>query len=127
MSLTVSKALCQCTFGLAPSALEVLPITLTMGGGAPAGNITCAVPFVNILPFGLCTSLANPAVAAATAAALGVLVPLPCTPVTSVWAPGSPTIMLGGAPALNQSSIANCGFGGVITISFPGEVTIAIP
>ena len=37
-------------------------------------------PFVNVLPFGLCTSLANPITAAQTAAALGVLTPGPCTP-----------------------------------------------
>ena len=39
-------------------------------------------PFANILPFGLCTSLANPITAAQTAAALGVLTPGACTPVT---------------------------------------------
>ena len=44
-------------------------------------------PIANIAPFGVCISLANPAVAAATAAAMGVLVPLPCMPVTPApWA-----------------------------------------
>jgi len=125
--LTVSNAVCACTFGMAPSVLEVLPLALTMGQSMPAGNINSATPFAEVMPFGMCMSLANPAVAAATAAALGVLTPMPCTPVTSVWAPGSPTVMIGGMPALNNTSMAVCGFGGVVTISFPGQVQIMIP
>ncbi|MDR2437860.1 MAG: DUF4280 domain-containing protein, partial [Planctomycetaceae bacterium] len=39
-------------------------------------------PIVNLATFGMCSSPANPAVAAATAAALGVLTPMPCIPVT---------------------------------------------
>jgi len=96
--LTVSNAVCACTFGMAPSVLEVLPLALTMGQSMPAGHINSATPFAEVMPFGMCMSLANPAVAAATAAALGVLTPMPCTPVTSVWAPGSPTVMIGGMP-----------------------------
>jgi hypothetical protein len=75
----------------------------------------------------MCTSMANPAVAAATAAALGVLTPMPCTPMTQAWMPGCPTVMLGGPPALDSSSMAICDFGGVINITFPGQVTVSIP
>ena len=125
--LTVSTALCACSFGMAPSVLEVLPLSLTTSSDMPAGNINSATPFAEVMPFGMCMSLANPAVAAATAAALGVLTPMPCTPVTSVWAPGSPTMMLGSMPALNNTSMAICGFGGVVTISFPGQVQTMIP
>jgi len=69
----------QCSFGAAPSALMVLPknrFTTSM----PIANIMDNVPFMNILPFGVCSSLANPAVASATAAALGVLTPSPAPP-----------------------------------------------
>jgi hypothetical protein len=85
-------------------------------------------PFVNIAPFGMCTSIANPAVAAATSAALGVLTPVPCVPATvSPWIPGSPTVMIGGMPALNKTSQCMCLWAGVISIRMPGQVTNHVP
>jgi uncharacterized Zn-binding protein involved in type VI secretion len=84
-------------------------------------------PNVNIAPFGMCMSPSNPQVAAATAAAMGVLTPQPCLPVTvAPWTPGSPTVMIGGQPALTNSSTCNCMWGGVITISMPGQMTTSV-
>jgi hypothetical protein len=121
-------AMLQCSFGLAPSALVVLPINRVMTSGVPAANIMDYTPFVNIMPFGMCLSLANPTVAAATAAALGVLTPMPCIPVTQApWAPGSPTVMVGGAPALNDTSVLMCTWAGVITVTMAGQLTHQVP
>ena len=69
----------QCSFGAAPSALSVLPANCVTTG-TPAATIMDNKPFVNILPFGMCISPANPEVIAETAAALGVLTPAPCIP-----------------------------------------------
>lgn len=119
-----NNAVLMCSFGLAPSALGVLPLNRTMTSNQPAANIMDHVPMVNIRPFGMCTSPANPAVAAATAAALGVLTPMPCVPATPApWVPGSPTVMLGGLPALNNTCKLNCMWAGVISVTFPGQVT----
>ena len=86
---TVATATLQCTFGAAPSVLSVLPTNRTMVGGPPGANIMDYIPMVNIMPFGVCTSLANPTVAAATSAAMGVLTPMPCIPVTvAPWGAG---------------------------------------
>jgi hypothetical protein len=41
--------------------------------------------------------------------------------------PGSPTVLLGNFPALNNSSILNCIWGGVITVTNPGETTVQVP
>jgi hypothetical protein len=91
----------------------------------PDANIAANVPLVNIMPFGMCISPANPAVAAATAAALGVLTPMPCIPVTpSPWVAGAPTVMLAGMPALDNLSTLTCMWGGLIQITRPGELTI---
>lgn len=118
----------QCSFGMAPSTLIVLPANLVMAGGVPAGNIMDNKPIVNIPPFGACQSLANPMVASATAAASGVLTPMPCIPVTPApWAPGSPTVLIGNMPALNVNSKLMCNWGGVIQITVPGQTGTIVP
>lgn len=116
-----------CSFGAAPSSLVVLPTNKTLCG-APAANIMDNVPMVNVMPFGMCSSMANPQVAAATAAKYGTLTPMPCVPVTAgPWAPGSPTVMLGGKPALNNTSKLMCSYAGVISITAPAQTTTMIP
>jgi hypothetical protein len=120
-------AMTRCSFGIAPSVLNVMPQNKTMTS-MPLANIMDNKPLVNIMPFGMCQSMANPTVAAATAAALGVLTPMPCVPVVAgPWAPGSPTVLVANQPALNNSSQCFCTWGGVINISFAGQVTIQIP
>lgn len=120
-------AMMQCSMGLAPSSLVPTPKTV-MTSNMVAANILDHIPMVNILPFGMCRSPANPMVAAATAAALGVLTPMPCIPVTPApWVPGSPTVLVTGAPALNNSSKLMCMWAGVISINMPGQMTEMIP
>jgi hypothetical protein len=126
--LVVAGAMMMCPFGAAPAPLGVLPVNRTMAGGPPAAKIMDHKPFVNIPPFGVCMSIANPTVASATAAALGVLTPMPCIPNTVVpWVPGSPTVLIGNMPALNNTSKCNCLWGGVISITFPGQVMTMVP
>ena len=121
-------AMMQCSFGMAPSSLVVLPKNEVFTDQVPDANIMDHVPMVNIMPFGMCTSLANPTVAAATAAALGVLTPMPCIPNTPApWVTGAPTVMLGNAPALDNVSKLMCVWAGVIQFSTPGEMTVELP
>ena len=124
----VNGAMLQCSFGMAPSTLVVLPINRALVGNQPAANIMDHIPMANIMPFGMCQSIANPVVAAATAAALGVLTPMPCIPATAApWVPGSPTVLIGGQPALNSTSQCMCNWAGVIQITNPGQTTTQIP
>lgn len=124
--LVTTGAMMMCTFGMAPSTLNVLPTNKALAG-TPAANIMDNKPMANIPPFGMCMSLANPTVASATAAALGVLTPMPCVPVTSApWVPGSPTVLIGNMPALNNTSTCICNWGGVISITFAGQVTTMV-
>lgn len=125
MSLCVcGGALLSCNFGAAPSVFNVLPAAKVMSSQALA-SIMDQVPMVNILPFGMCSSLANPTVAAATAAALGVLTPMPCIPVTAgPWASGNPRILISGKPALTSDSKLMCAWGGCIQITMPGTMNI---
>ena len=124
----VTGAMLACPMGAAPSTLSVLPLAMVNMENKPAATIMDNIPFVNIAPFGVCMSLANPITAAQTAAALGVLTPGACIPVLPApWAPGSPTVLIGGKPALNNSSMCTCAYGGVITITFGGATTEMIP
>lgn len=118
----------QCSFGVAPGTLMVLPANKVMTGGLPGGNIMDNKPMVNVLPFGMCNSPSNPMVAAATAAALGVLTPMPCIPVTAApWVPGAPTVLIGNMPALQNSCKLMCNWGGVIQMLVPGQFTVMVP
>jgi uncharacterized Zn-binding protein involved in type VI secretion len=109
----------MCSFGMAPTSLQVLPSRMVVVEGTPAATIMDST-LLNVATFGMCTSLANPEVAAATAAALGVLTPMPCVPVLTPWTPGSPTTLIGGEPALVAGSQCQCAYGGVVEIVFPG-------
>jgi len=118
----------MCTFGVAPSALVVLPANKVFTGMVPDANIMDHIPMTNIMPFGMCSSPANPEVAAATAAALGVLTPMPCVPATPApWVPGAATVMLGFQPTLDNVSQLECIWGGVITFTDAGEETVDVP
>lgn len=118
----------MCSFGVAPSVLTVLPINRTLTSNMPAANIMDHIPMVNIMPFGMCVTPSNPMVASLTAAAMGVLTPAPCMPVTPApWIVGSPTVLLGNMPALNNTSTLMCTWGGVITVTVPGQFTEMIP
>ena len=118
----------QCSFGAAPSSLSVLPVAGVVTSNVPGATIMDNKPFVNILPFGTCNSMSNPMVAAATAAALGAFTPMPCIPVTAApWAPGSPTVLLGNMPALQDSSKLARNWGGVIQVVVPGQFTSMVP
>ena len=120
-------AMLACSFGMAPSMFNVLPLNKTITT-MPLANIMDNKPLVNILPFGMCTCLGNPTVASATAAALGVLTPMPCIPVTtSPWVPGAPTVLIGGQPALDNNCKLMCNWGGVIQITNPGTTNIMVP
>jgi Domain of unknown function (DUF4280) len=125
---TCTGGMMQCTFGVAPSTFQATPSTTVKSSNMIAGNIMDYKPMVNIMPFGMCTSPSNPMVAAATAAAMGVLTPMPCIPNTvAPWVPGAPTVMLCNAPALNNSSQLMCTWGGVITFTNAGQMTNQIP
>ena len=120
-------AMLTCSFGMTPSVLNVLPVARVVSN-TPLATTMDNVPLVNVMPFGLCRSPANPAVAAATAAAMGVLTPMPCIPVIpGPWIPGSPTVLIGGKPALNNTCKLMCAYGGVIQITNPATTNIQVP
>ncbi|MBP8000194.1 MAG: DUF4280 domain-containing protein [Chloroflexi bacterium] len=126
--LVCNAAQMQCSFGIAPAVLIITPENMVFTSNMPAATIMDYVPMKNIPTFGMCQSIANPAVAAATSAALGVFTPAPCIPVTTApWAPGSPTVLVSNKPALNNTSKCMCTWGGVISIIAPGQMQTTVP
>ncbi|WP_432740561.1 DUF4280 domain-containing protein [Methylobacter sp. G7] len=124
--LVTGNAVLSCTFGAAPSTMMVLPTNCVMVD-MPAANIVDEIPMLNILPFGMCSSMANPTVIAATAAALGVPTPMPCIPMTvAPWVAGAPTVLIGNMPALSSDSKLMCCWAGVISITFAGQVKVML-
>ena len=117
----------KCAFGLAPSVFAASSLDV-LTGEMPAGVIMDHVPMKNVPPFGMCTAPSNPAVAAATAAALGTPTPAPCIPVLPApWVPGVPTVLIDNQPALDNTCTLQCAYGGVITFVEAGQFTHQIP
>lgn len=125
--VVVTGAVCMCTFGTSPGNMNVTSQTSVLVDNKPAATIQdCQM--ANITPFGMCTSLANPTVAAATAAALGVLTPQPCmlNP-AGTWIPTQGKCTAGGKPVLLNDSKLMCAMGaGTISINSPGQFKTTI-
>ena len=122
-----TSALLKCSFGVAPSAFVATP-KMVVTSMMDAGTIMDHKPMVNIMPFGMCMSPSNPTVAAATAAALGVLTPMPCIPNTvAPWVPGAVNVLITNQPALDNNCKLMCMWGGVIMVTMPGQFTHDIP
>ncbi|MCH2233072.1 MAG: DUF4280 domain-containing protein [Crocinitomicaceae bacterium] len=116
----------QCSFGTSPGNLTVLPTGRVNTAKMPGATVMDNIPMMNILPFGQCSSPSNPMVAAATAAALGVLTPQPCIPATvAPWSPGSPTVKIGNMAALDEGDTLMCLWAGQITINDPGQQDVS--
>jgi hypothetical protein len=114
----------KCSFGAAPSKLVVVPPMYTATKKAIA-TIMDFAPVVNIPPFGMCQSTTNPQVIAATAAALGVLTPMPCVPATAApWAPGATKVKVGKKAALLDNCKLNCTWAGVIEVTDAGQTKV---
>lgn len=122
--MVVTGAVCTCPFGTVPGNLNVTSQSTCLVEGKPAATIMDMQPNTNVTTFGMCMSLANPAVASATAAALGVLTPQPCTMVPAgPWTPTNPKVLVGGKPCLTDSAVLTCALGaGVIKITLPGQM-----
>ncbi len=125
--VVVDGAILSCSMSKAPGKLAVLPTNETFGASLPAATVQDFRPNVNVAPFGMCMSMSNPQVAAATAAAQGVLTPQPCAPMTAAaWVPGSTTVTIGGHAALSDSCTCACQWGGQIRVQDAGQTDVEV-
>lgn len=123
----VTGAVCKCSEALGVSNYVATASKVKIGG-VPVGNIQGSAGMSNIPPMGMCKSMANPQVAAATAAAFGVLTPQPCIPNLpgNPWTGCQSKVKFGGVPALTEDGCLMCAYGGSITISSAGQVKVSV-
>ena len=124
MSTFVCKgAKLSCSMGDSLSEFNVIhPFKVVYLHGENFANIMDNKPMVNIKPFGMCRSLANPTVASATAAAMGTLTPMPCMPnTTAPWIKGKMNVLIKGQLALMDDCKLMCMWGGVIEVVDSGQ------
>lgn len=119
-------SLISCSFGTVPTPLVVLPEgPVVMGDGMLAATIMDFMPMVNIPTFAICHSPMNPACIPPmilTGVPIG-----PCIPITvAPWAPGVPTILIGGIPTLDNASMTMCAYAGVIQVETPLAMNIQV-
>jgi hypothetical protein len=119
----VAAAILECGMGTAPSVMVVLPTAQVMVEARPVAVVADNIPFLNLLPFGMCQSPANPMVMAATAAALGVLTPMPCLPMPAgPWNSQVSKTTVGGKAMLGSGGTLSCAYGGSISIKLAGAM-----
>lgn len=119
--VVVSGATLKCQHGSTPSSLQVTSHKVISGAALAVATVADHLAGSNILPFGTCFSPYNPAVQASQSKSA------PCQPLTAEqWMPGSATVLVGGKPALNQSSRCMCKWG-EITIQETGQNSINVP
>lgn len=120
-------AMLKCPFGAAPTVLATTPEKRVLINNKPAATILNNKP-TDVPTFVMCNCPANPAVAAAISASMGSVTQAPCKPVTPApWLPGSPTVLIGNQPALNQDAKLLCIWAGAIEVNFPGQVQSDTP
>jgi hypothetical protein len=121
-SYVVKGATLKCSFGDSDSMLDIPQGHNIFINKVPQANVMDYMPNVNIKPFGQCSSLANPTVAAATAVNYGKLQKMPCVPITvAPWAGAQTGLLLADFPALLKSSKLLCIWCGQITIDKDGQ------
>ena len=114
----------KCSMGVSPSTLIVIPPTVNTEKKQMA-NMMDFVPLTNIPTFGMCNAKTNPAVIAATSAALGTPTPAPCIPATATpWTGCKMDVMVRKSPAVLKSSTLMCTWLGQISVTFEGQTTV---
>ena len=107
----VDGAMLKCMFGASPGTLTVTNNQTVKAEGKAVATIMDFAPYTNnISSFGMCQSMMNPQVIAATAAAMGVLTPQQCTPATVVpWLPPAiPPVVVSNLPSFDDSAKCTC-------------------
>ncbi|UQZ87804.1 DUF4280 domain-containing protein [Deltaproteobacteria bacterium Smac51] len=113
---------CRCSCGTGLCKLIVMPDKQVFIDDLPVATIMDHKSGLNLPTFIMCTTAANPAVAANSGA------PAPCVPVLpSPWTAGSVNVKIHDEIILHETSTLNCVYGGLISIEQPSQTTCDVP
>lgn len=120
----MSGAKITCPFGTVPCSMNVSSNSSCLGSSKPIATVMD----VSLSSFGMCSSMINPQVASATAAAMGVLTPQPCSfAPAGVWSTTKAGMLIDGKPILTNDAKLVCAIGmGNLSIIDPGQSGIVI-
>lgn len=115
--IVVAGATLKCTAGSGPGSLSVTSQNSLLVDGKPAATIKDTKASC-----GMCSSMKNPQVEAATSAAQGILSPQPCAAkMVGSWSVKQKKFLADGIPCLTNDSTARCAYGETISIKDPGQ------
>lgn len=118
----VSGAKLKCNFGDKNALLTVVPINKVFILNKAMATIMDYKPMLNIAPFGMCKCIANPIVAAATAANHGKLKKMPCIPNTAApWMNPKLRVTVKNKASITEKSQLVCMWGGMIKVTDAGQ------
>ncbi len=101
----VNGAKVKCTMGTIDAPLRVLPSRRVQVRGKAKANILDCKPMINVGPFGVCK-----------------MTHVPCVPACVVWLNGKMDVLVQGAPALLNKSVAICPVGaGILKLKNDGQ------
>jgi uncharacterized protein DUF4280 len=106
-----STIICTGSQAGVPVGFSVARGTGVLSGGAEVATVRDNQPILNVGSFGAC-KLSSPA--------------KPCVPVLSDFKDGVPKVLVGGSPALTESSTLRCKQGGVISFRHPGQSSVEV-
>jgi hypothetical protein len=112
--------------GTSFSVFNILPKNKVLSSSMPLA-VTTNVDSYSIATFGMCFSLANPAVSAATAQALGILTPVACKPmILASWQGTSNKVFINNYPLLTVGCKLFCAYSGIIEVINAGQFKVFV-
>ncbi|MCY9529456.1 MULTISPECIES: DUF4280 domain-containing protein [Paenibacillus] len=121
-SYVVAGAILKCSYGTQPTRLKTPLSHGVYVKNKAQMNVKDYIPGVNIINFGNCSSLMNPAVQNSTMVDIYGVKKAPCMPVIGLpWINGKSDVLIEDEPALLNTCTLRCVYCGLIEVEDDGQ------